>query len=134
MTASTSAPIYMFCVMTVMRGAAVAGAAVDAATTRPSDAGPVTLESEQPTAKTRDSNSGTRAFMAAAGGGAAEHSPACGVRKTHVREGTPPGVGAPGTRTRRADTPLPPRPRRPTRARPEPDRHPPAPRWRGRHR
>src|SRR5438309_11736493 len=73
--------------MTVMRVAAGAPATVGTATTRPSGAGPVTLESEQPAAKTRDSNSGTRVFMAVSCGSGAEHSPrpAESVRPTSER-------------------------------------------------
>src|SRR2546426_66656 len=73
--------------MTVMRVAAAAPATVGAATTRPSGAGPVTLESEQAAAKTRDSNSGTRVFMAVSCGSGAEHSPrpAESVRPTSGR-------------------------------------------------
>src|SRR5437899_11318549 len=73
--------------MTVMRVAAAAPATVGAATTRPSGAGPVTLESEQAAAKTRDSNSGTRVFMAVSCGSGAEHShrPAEAVRATSRR-------------------------------------------------
>src|SRR5437773_10547609 len=73
--------------MTVMRVAAAAPATVGAATTRPSGAGPVTLESEQAAAKTRDSNSGTWVFMAVSCGSGAEHSPrpAESVRPTSGR-------------------------------------------------
>src|SRR3989454_6903572 len=90
MTWSTSAPMYRFRVMTVIRVTA-GTAAVDAKTTRPRGAGPVTLESEQAAAKTRDSNSGTRVFMAASCGSGAEHSPrpAESVRPTSGRGHSP---------------------------------------------
>src|SRR3989442_13413354 len=77
--------------MTVMRVAAAAPATVGAATTRPSGAAPVTLESEQAAAKTRDSNSGTRVFMAVSCGSGPEHNPrpAESVRPTAGRGHSP---------------------------------------------
>src|SRR2546427_10842161 len=76
--------------MTVIRVTA-GTAAVDAKTTRPRGAGPVTLESEQAAAKTRDSNSGTRVFMAVSCGSGDEDSPrpAESVRPTSGRGNSP---------------------------------------------
>src|SRR3989454_1699109 len=107
MTWSTAAPMYRFRVMTVIRVTA-GTAAVDAKTTRPRGAGPVTLESEQAAAKTRDSNSGTRVFMAVSCGSGAEHSPrpAESVRPTSGRGhslASPQHVHQPHEQERRRD-------------------------------